>query len=341
MKRPEELPLPLLLWYRENARKLPWRETKDPYRIWLSEVMLQQTRVAAVLDYYRRFLEALPTVQDLAAVPDDVLMKLWQGLGYYSRARNLKKAAQVVAEQYGGQFPPSYEELKKLPGVGEYTAGAVASIAFGLPTPAVDGNVLRVLSRVTGDESDITLPATKREAAAVLRDIMPTAAPGEFNQAMMELGATVCLPNGAPLCDRCPARDFCEARRLDCTDKLPVKPPKKARRVEDRVVYLLFHRGKVALRRRSAKGLLAGLWEYPNALKGEETPAPGCSWTHFGTGRHIFTHIEWHMTAVSAESGTDALPDGWVWADKAALRETYAVPNAFSDFRDKVEARLE
>lgn len=340
MRRPEELPLPLLLWYREHARKLPWRETRDPYRIWLSEVMLQQTRVAAVMEYYRRFLEALPTVQDLAAVPDDALMKLWQGLGYYSRARNLKKAAQVVVEQYGGQFPNTYEALLKLPGVGEYTAGAVASIAFGVPVPAVDGNVLRVLSRVTGDESDITLPATKRAAAAALKDVMPVAAPGDFNQAMMEIGAIVCLPNGAPLCDQCPAQSFCVAHRLGCTDKLPVKPPKKARKIEERTVYLLFHAGKVALRRRPSKGLLAGLWEYPNLLKGATPPVEGPAWTFVGTGKHIFTHIEWHMTAVAAEADSGELPEGWVWASAQELREIYAVPNAFADFQGKVEVQL-
>ena len=340
VRPPEELPIPLLLWYRENARRLPWRETRDPYRIWLSEVMLQQTRVAAVLEYYRRFLAALPTVEDLAACPDDKLLKLWQGLGYYSRARNLKKAAGVVCERFGGRFPRTYEELLTLPGVGEYTAGAVASIAFDVPVPAVDGNVLRVLARITGDEGDVTLPATKKEAAAVLRKIMPAAAPGEFNQAMMELGATVCLPNGAPLCDRCPAKDFCAALQTERIDRLPVKAPKKARRVEERTVYLLFCGGRVALRKRPEKGLLAGLWEYPNALRGEELPLPPDSWETVGQGKHIFTHIEWHMTAVAAEIPESALPDGWVWCGREELKHTYAVPNAFDDFRAAVEARL-
>ena len=340
MKRPEELPLPLLLWYREHARKLPWRETKDPYRIWLSEVMLQQTRVAAVMGYYERFLRALPTVEDLAAVPDDELMKLWQGLGYYSRARNLKKAAGVIVTEYGGKFPADLAKLKKLPGVGDYTAGAVASIAFGLPEPAVDGNVLRVLTRINGDESDITLPATRREAAEALRSVMPLTAPGEFNQAMMELGATVCLPNGAPLCDRCPAKGFCAALREGTIDKLPVKPEKKPRKVERRVVYLLFRDGKVALRRRPEKGLLAGLWEYPNTLEGEEAPVKGPVWADAGTGKHIFTHIEWHMRAMTAVTDGEELPEGWVWAGREELRSVYAVPNAFSDFRHKVEERL-
>lgn len=340
MREPEQLPIPLLLWYRENARKLPWRGIKDPYHIWLSEVMLQQTRVAAVLEYYRRFLEALPTVEALAACPDDELMKLWQGLGYYSRARNLKKAAQVVTEQYGGRFPNTYEGLRALPGVGEYTAGAVASIAFGVAVPAVDGNVLRVLARITGDESDVTLPATKKEAARVLKAVMPTTAPGEFNQAMMELGATVCLPNGAPLCSRCPAKEFCAALQTERIGSLPVKPPKKPRRVEVRTVYLLFRGDRVALRKRPEKGLLAGLWEYPNALKEEAPPVEGLRWTQAGTGKHIFTHIEWHMTAVTAEAQSNALPEGWVWADRQEIEKVYAIPGAFDAFKPWVEERF-
>ena len=211
MDQLKELPIPLLLWYRENARVLPWRSHPTPYRVWVSEIMLQQTRVAAVLDYYRRFLEALPTVADLAAVPEDALMKLWQGLGYYSRARNLQRAARQIMEEHGGIFPSTYEEIRALSGVGDYTAGAISSIAFGIPVPAVDGNVLRVATRVTGDEGDIAAPATKKRVTAALAEIIPLDAPGDFNQAMMELGATVCLPNGAPLCDLCPARAFCTA----------------------------------------------------------------------------------------------------------------------------------
>ena len=220
MDQLKELPIPLLLWYRENARVLPWRSHPTPYRVWVSEIMLQQTRVAAVLDYYRRFLEALPTVADLAAVPEDALMKLWQGLGYYSRARNLQRAARQIMEEHGGIFPSTYEEIRALSGVGDYTAGAISSIAFGLPVPAVDGNVLRVAARVTGDEGDIAAPATKKRVTAALAEIIPLDAPGDFNQAMMELGATVCLPNGAPVCDLCPAAEFCVARLEERMDAL-------------------------------------------------------------------------------------------------------------------------
>lgn len=338
------LPIPLLQWYGENARELPWRSDPTPYHVWVSEIMLQQTRVAAVLEYYRRFMEELPTVEDLACVSEDRLMKLWQGLGYYNRARNLQKAARQVVEEYGGVFPKTYEGLLELAGVGEYTAGAVASIAFGVPVPAVDGNVLRVVSRLTGDGGDIGRPETKKRMGAALKAILPVKAPGDFNQAMMDLGAMVCLPNGAPLCGGCPAARFCRARLEGRTGELPVKAPKRARRVEDRTVYLIFREGRVALRRRGPKGLLAGLWEYPNELNGGEDLA---GWgivprsiEETGTGRHIFTHIEWRMRAVAVESAGDQIPDGWVWADREELRSEYAVPNAFQSFLPIVEERI-
>ena len=211
----EELPLPLIRWYREHARALPWRSDPTPYHVWISEIMLQQTRVAAVLGYYRRFLAELPGVAELAAAEEDRLMKLWQGLGYYSRARNLQKAARQIMEEHGGRFPHTYEGIRALAGVGDYTAGAISSIAFGLPVPAVDGNVLRVVSRIAGYDGDITRPETRRRVGEALGRVMPLEAPGEFNQALMELGATVCLPNGAPLCERCPAAHLCRALRED------------------------------------------------------------------------------------------------------------------------------
>ena len=343
MKELEQLPIPLLAWYRDNARDLPWRAHPTPYRVWLSEVMLQQTRVAAVLDYYKRFLEAAPTVKALAELEEDELMKLWQGLGYYSRARNLQKAARQIMEDFGGEFPGEYAAIRALAGVGDYTAGAISSIAFGLPTPAVDGNVLRVVSRICADEGDILSPQTKKRYTAALEEIIPVKAPGDFNQAMMELGATVCLPNGAPLCDKCPARDFCRANLEGKTDKLPVKAPKKPRKIEERTVFLFFHEHKVALRRREKKGLLAGLWEYPN-VSGETLPT---EWdlnpetmTKTAAGKHIFSHIEWHMTAMSVEVSSPDLPEGWVWADRRELRDKYAVPNAFRFVEAEVERNL-
>jgi A/G-specific adenine glycosylase len=345
MEELERLVMPLLLWYRENARVLPWRSQPTPYRVWVSEIMLQQTRVAAVLDYYQRFMQALPTVADLAAVPEDALMKLWQGLGYYSRARNLQRAARQIIEDHGGVFPSDYPSIRALSGVGDYTAGAIASIAFGLPTPAVDGNVLRVAARITGDDGDITTSAMKQRVTQALAQIIPLDAPGDFNQAMMELGAVVCLPNGAPLCQRCPAAAFCRANLEERTGELPVKAAKKERRVEERRVFLIFHENQVALRRRPEKGLLAGLWEYPNEL----APADGAleNWgicavkvQRGGTGKHIFTHIEWRMEALFVETEQETLPPGWVWADREELQRDYAVPNAFQAFAKKVEERL-
>ncbi|MBQ3134892.1 MAG: A/G-specific adenine glycosylase [Oscillospiraceae bacterium] len=339
-----QLPIPLLEWYGEHARKLPWRSDPTAYHVWVSEIMLQQTRVAAVLDYYLRFMDAAPTVTDLAQLPDEQLMKLWQGLGYYSRARNLKRAAEQIVERFGGEFPRGYADIRSLPGVGDYTAGAVSSIAFGQPVPAVDGNVLRVVSRLTADTSDITLAATKRQVAEKLGEIIPVAQPGKFNQAMMELGATVCIPNGAPLCEKCPAAQFCLARENGLTDKLPVKPPKKERRIEERTVFLIFHNEKVALRKRPAKGLLAGLWEFPNELVPADNALDG--WGIVGsassgdTARHIFSHIEWHMRAVMVEAEGDDLPGGWVWANRQELERQYAVPNAFRGFETAVAQRL-
>lgn len=341
----ELLPVPLLEWFGEHARVLPWRSDPTPYHVWVSEIMLQQTRVAAVLDYYKRFMSAVPTVADLACLPEEHLMKLWQGLGYYNRARNLQKAARQIMDRFGGVFPNNYEDIRSLAGVGDYTAGAIASIAFGLPVPAVDGNVLRVVSRVNGDDSDITLTTTKNRVRAQLERIIPVQEASRFNQGMMELGATVCLPNGAPLCDQCPARDFCRAHLEDRTSSLPVKAPKKERRVEERVVFLIFHEGQVALRQRAKKGLLAGLWEFPNE------PAPAMSalsqWnvqardmSLAGTGRHIFTHIEWHMTAYTVQAENDALPEGWVWVNRNDLERQYAVPNAFQAFEPALKKML-
>ena len=344
MENLSQLPIPLLGWYQTHARDLPWRREVTPYRVWVSEIMLQQTRVAAVVGYFTRFLEAFPTVQALAEAPEDQLMKLWQGLGYYSRARNLQKAARQIVDQFGGEFPSDYQALRSLAGVGEYTAAAIASIAFGQPVPAVDGNLLRVAARVMGDDTDITTTQGKRHFAQALQAVIPTDFPGKFNQAMMDLGAMVCLPNGAPLCHQCPAQDFCRARAEGRVQDLPVRPAKKPRRVEERVVFLLFYQGKVALRRRPAKGLLAGLWEYPNEL----APAEGAlaSWdlagepAFAGTGKHIFTHVEWRMTALRCEVTGEALPAGWVWAGREALAGTYAIPSAFAPFQTLVEEGL-
>ena len=340
----DKLPLPLLEWFRDNARSLPWRDDPTPYHVWLSEIMLQQTRVAAVLDYYRRFLEEASDVAALAALPEDRLLKLWQGLGYYNRARNLQKAARVIVDEYGGVFPADYAAIRALPGVGDYTAGAVCSIAFGQAVPAVDGNVLRVYARLCGDDGDIASPQMKKKVTQAIQEIIPLNAAGAFNQALMELGATVCLPNGAPLCGACPAKGFCAALAQDRVGDLPVKAPKKPRRVEERTVWLIFRGDSVALRRRPDKGLLAGLWEFPHQLGANPLPPDwgieALSDTYAGQAKHIFTHIEWHMALRAAEAAGDKLPPGWVWAGGDELEEKYAVPNAFERALGYAKERL-
>ena len=333
----KEIVEPLLAWYAKNARSLPWRDDPTPYRVWISEIMLQQTRVEAVKPYFERFVRELPDVRALAEVPEDRLLKLWEGLGYYSRAKNLQKAARLMMERCGGALPQSAEELAKLPGVGGYTAGAVASIAYGLPEPAVDGNVLRVASRLEASRRDIAGPAVKKELRGRLRAAYPEGRASAFTQALMELGATVCLPNGAPLCESCPLAMLCEARRAGVQNELPVKAPKPARRVENRTVFLLLSGGMAALRRRPETGLLAGLWEFPNeagklsAAQAEETArawglAPA-SVEPLPPAKHVFTHVEWRMTGylIRAEQ-----PDGgFVWAEPEDLFRDYAVPSAY------------
>ena len=342
----ENLPEVLLPWYRENARALPWRATVDPYPIWVSEIMLQQTRVAAVLGYYARFLEAFPTVEDLAAAPEEQLMKLWEGLGYYSRARNLQKAAKMVAER--GVFPDTYEGLLALPGVGDYTASAIASAAFGRREAAVDGNVLRVVMRIADCGADIAEPKVKAAVRGAVQAVMPEE--GEdariFNQAMMELGATVCVPNGEPKCDICPAKEFCLARQRGTAMSLPVKKAKKARRAEEKTVYVLVKEGKVALRQRGEGGLLAGLWEFPNVpgkLEESHAAAPlkewglvPKAWKRKLTAKHIFTHVEWHMTGYVLEVEGEG---PFLWADAAELT-AHAVPSAFGKFYAEAQRAL-
>ncbi len=335
----EQLPGPLLAWYWQSARRLPWRSDPTPYHVLVSELMLQQTRVAAVLEHYQRFTQALPTVEALAQCPEDRLMKLWQGLGYYSRARNLQKAAQMLVREYGGAFPQEPQALRALPGVGEYTAGAIASIAFGQAVPAVDGNVLRVASRLTDDHREMTKPAVKREVTAALAQVIPPEAPGDFNQALMDLGAMLCLPGGAPLCAQCPAKGFCAGFQGGTASQLPVLPAKKPRKIQERTLYLIVWENRLALRRRPAKGLLAGLWEYPNENSPWECPVPG-SRTPAGQARHVFSHVEWRMTGWLVEAASDELPEGWVWAGREELAADYALPSAFRGFGGIVEERL-
>ena len=337
---------PLLTWYRQNARRLPWRDEPTPYRVWISEIMLQQTRVEAVKPYYERFLQTLPDVRTLAEADEATYLKLWEGLGYYSRVRNLHKAANLVMERYGGELPRSYEELLTLPGIGPYTAGAIASIAYGIPVPAVDGNVLRVATRLMADPSNISDPKTKKRIENCLQFILPQEAPGTFNQAMMELGATVCLPNSAPQCEACPLHSLCAAGAQGNPCDFPVKAPKKARRIEERAVFLFLCDRKLALHSRPNQGLLAGLWELPNEC-GVASPqdVQKCAeqWglnalriEKCGQAKHIFTHIEWHMSAYRIRV-EEAVAKDLVWVTQEQLNRQFTLPSAFRPFLEDIE----
>jgi A/G-specific adenine glycosylase len=327
----------MLTWYRANARDLPWRADRDPYRVWLSEIMLQQTRIAAALPYYARFLRELPTIRDLAEADEARLLKLWEGLGYYSRVRNLQKAARMILSRHAGQFPRDLREIAALPGIGPYTAGAVASICFEEAAPAVDGNVLRVAARLTGDGTPSDAPGQKRRVEIMLQRMYPEEGRGDFTQSLMELGALVCLPGAAALCGACPVSAVCAARREGIVAKLPAKSERKARRKEERTVFVLRCGDAIAVQRRERKGLLAGLWELPN-VDGKicETDALRLA-RDFGVRpvsverkkerRHVFTHVEWFMTCYFI--ACEARDDRFLWADARMLDAEIALPSAF------------
>ncbi len=344
----------LLSWYRQNARPLPWRSPLTPYRVWVSEIMLQQTRIEAVIPYFERFMQELPTVHALAAVSDDRLMKLWEGLGYYSRARNLKKAAIQLCERYNGELPADFEQLRALPGLGDYTAGAVASIAFGIPVPAVDGNVLRVVSRLTADFEDVMKTATRRRCTETVASWVPQDAAGDFNAAIMELGERICLPNTVPRCTECPLASVCEAHRRGVEILLPTRNAKKARRVEHRTVLVIVtdeDLPRVLLHKRPSKGLLAGLWELPNMVTENEQNAVCDALDAFGAtalrthpigeGVHLFSHVEWKMRAICVKAVAFTLPDDYVWATLDEVNTQYALPTAFRAFSRLLPILLE
>lgn len=328
-------------WFAANARDLPWRHDREPYHVWLSEIMLQQTRVEAVKGYYARFLAAVPNIPALAAADPELLHKLWEGLGYYSRVRNLQKAAQVVMRSHSGVFPRDYGAVRALPGIGDYTAGAICSICFDQPTPAVDGNVLRVMARLNADGRCVDDAAVKRAMGATLAALYPAAGAGTLTQALMELGATVCLPNGAPLCGRCPAAAFCAAREANIWQCYPVRAEKRQRRAEKLTVFVCRVEGALALQKRPASGLLAGLWEFPNLpgwLEPQEALDQAASWGLRPKGlerqverKHIFTHVQWEMRCYYVNCSLQAGP--FTWADESALDGQYALPTAFRMFR--------
>ena len=339
----QQLPDALLPWYRENKRDLPWRQDRNPYHIWLSEIMLQQTRVEAVKGYYSRFLSALPSIDTLANCDDDMLHKLWEGLGYYSRVRNLKKAAQVITTDHAGQFPTEYNSILALPGIGEYTAGAICSIAFDQPRAAVDGNVLRVISRILDDATPIDQPAFKTAVRVSLEEIYPVQA-GDFTQALMELGATVCGPNRQPDCQNCPCRAFCLGHLHGTAGQLPVKAPKKQRKTENMTVFILSCDGKYAIQKRPSTGLLADLWQFPNLPGHYDTQEALHAAEHWGLRprvlhrqvlrKHLFTHIQWDMLGYYLEVAEPAGDFLWMTAD--AIDTTAALPTAFRQFWEEI-----
>ena len=339
-----KLPEALLPWYDAGHRKLPWRQDKDPYHIWVSEIMLQQTRVEAVKGYYARFLDKLPTVADLAQCDDDALHKLWEGLGYYSRVRNLKKAAQQIVVDYDGQFPVEYAQIRALPGIGDYTAGAICSIAFDQKTPAVDGNVLRVLSRLTDDDTPIDSLSFKKNAREELEKIYPDRA-GDFTQALMELGATLCGPNREPDCEKCPCKAFCLGYQRGTALSLPKKSPPKQRKVEEKTVLILCCDGRFALEKRPQKGLLADLWQFPNVpgkldiqqtLKEvEKNGAKPKDILLQVERKHIFTHIEWDMCGAYVEVANCG--GSYIWLTAEEINSQIALPTAFRLFWESAD----
>ena len=338
----------LLNWFYENQRVLPFRTDPSPYHVWLSEIMLQQTRVSAALPYYERFLAALPDIPALAACEEEKLNKLWEGLGYYSRVRNLQKAARIVCEQYGGELPADYDAIRALPGIGDYTAGAICSISFGIPVPAVDGNVLRVFSRLYNDPGVITDPAVKKAFTARVMEHQPPAAPGDYNQALMELGALVCVPNGAPLCEQCPLARLCQARAAGTALSLPQKAAPKARKLEDLTVALVESPAGFLIQQRPEKGLLAGLWQpllwEGTAMTAEQLPAALTALGIHGIAeakpipkaKHIFSHIEWRMTGYTVTVEAQPAPDGWIWATREQLQTEYTLPGAFKAYKKRL-----
>jgi len=344
MNRFEMLPQLLLSWYSQNRRDLPWRQDKEPYHIWVSEIMLQQTRVEAVKGYYARFLDALPTISALAECDEELLHKLWEGLGYYSRVRNLKKAAQVIMERHNGIFPRTYEDVLALPGIGAYTAGAICSIAYDMPTPAVDGNVLRLVTRLTEDPTPIELPAFRASVHQSLAQIYPPEA-GDFTQALMELGATVCGPNRKPDCGHCPCAGICGAADHGTAEHFPVRAPKKDKKLQEKTVFILSCDGQYALEKRPEKGLLAGLWQFPNVSGKLETPQ-ALAWVERQgltprellrqvERQHIFTHIRWEMRGIYLEI---TKPEGgFTWLSAAQIRENTALPTAFRQFWEEID----
>lgn len=340
------IPKPLLKWYDMEKRSLPWREEPTPYHVWVSEIMLQQTRVEAVKPYYKRFMESLPDIESLAEAEEEKLLKLWEGLGYYNRVRNMQLAAKQIMELYAGKMPDEYEKLLGLKGIGSYTAGAIASIAFGRVVPAVDGNVLRVMSRYNMDDGLITDAKVKLRVETELMEIIPKDRPGDFNQAMMELGAVVCLPNGVPKCAECPLQENCKAHQNYCESEYPKKAEKKGRRIEKKTILIIQDADRTVLRKRAEKGLLAGMYEFPN-MEGHCVAEEVLQYLREGgleplhikaleDSKHIFTHKEWHMKGYAVRvdelASKAKVAKDWLFIEPSQTKEQYPIPSAFAAY---------
>lgn len=342
----QELAEPLLAWYDANRRILPWREDPQPYRVWVSEIMLQQTRVEAVKPYFERFLKFLPDIKSLAEAEEETLLKLWEGLGYYNRVRNMQNAARMVMEKYGGNMPDNFEELRALPGIGSYTAGAIASIAFGQAVPAVDGNVLRVMARLFMDDGDVLSASVKKRMEERVSKMIPTERAGDFNQAFIELGALVCVPNGMPHCEECPFWNQCKAHQMECELQYPYKAAKKEKRLEEKTVLILLDGTEVALHKRPKQGLLAGMYEFP-MLEGHRSQKEVLSFCKetgleplhiqpLADARHIFSHVIWQMKGYAVR--VDELRNkacnvkDWIFVEPKEAGERYPIPSAFAAF---------
>lgn len=336
---------PLINWFRENKRDLPWRKEINPYRVWVSEIMLQQTRVEAVKAYFERFMKELPTVEALANAQEDRLLKLWEGLGYYNRVRNMQKAAVQIMDEYDGEFPETYEQIHLLKGIGDYTAGAICSFAYGIPKPAVDGNVLRVVSRLLANDGDIAKASVKKQFEEEIENVIPKDAASDFNQGLIELGAIVCVPNGEPKCEECPLHHLCRAKAKGMENQLPVKTKAKDRRIEKRTVFILKDADTIAIRKRPAKGLLAGLYELPN-VEGNLTRKQVIEYCNsiglypihiekIERAKHIFSHVEWHMTGyvIKVDELEKNCNQEMLFVKQNEIEKVYSIPSAFEKYR--------
>lgn len=340
----EDFQKKILDWFMEHKRAMPWRENPLPYYIWISEIMLQQTRVDTVIPYFYRFIEKYASVEALATAEDETLLKLWEGLGYYNRVRNLKIAAGEIMERHGGEIPEDYEKLLKLKGIGEYTAGAISSEAFGKKEIAVDGNVYRVMARLLGIREDLKKPAVMKKVKEEVRSLLPDVRVGDFNQGLIELGALVCIPNGSPRCGVCPVKDSCTAYKENLQEEIPLKVKKKERREEERTVLLFRHDGRYGIRKREEGALLAGLYEFYH----EEGHYEGHlieEWVENLGGKplaiyplkdkkFLFTHILWKLKAYVVE--LEAPLEDLLFLTREEIKMSYSLATAFRDYFEEL-----